>query len=218
MGSGLGADAPPRNDAGKNVHDHHRRTLMPAILLAPPTVEPITLAEAKSFLRVAHDDDDDLIASLIAAARAHVETATRRALLAQTWRIVRDAWPSGGRIAVAPAPLIAVTAARIRDDDGEAHAIDTAAFSFAAGAVPASLAFLPWSLPSPGVEENGIEIDIELGHGATAAAVPPPLVHAVRLLTAHWYEHRGILASGQAGAPLPVSITALIAPLRVMSL
>jgi uncharacterized phiE125 gp8 family phage protein len=191
---------------------------MPAILLAPPTVEPITLAEAKSFLRVAHGDDDGLITSLVAAARAHVETATRRALLAQTWRIVRDAWPAGGRIAVTPAPLIGVVAARIRDEHGEPHALDTAAFSFVAGAVPAELAFVPWSLPSPGVDESGIEIDVELGHGASAAAVPPQLVHAVRLLTAHWYEHRGILASGQAGAPLPVSITALIAPLRVVSL
>jgi len=191
---------------------------MPAILLAPPTVEPITLAEAKSFLRVAHGDDDGLIAALIAAARAHVETATRRALLAQTWRIVRDAWPAGGRIAVAPAPLIAVTAARVRDDNGDAHAIDTGAFSFAAGAVPAALAFVPWSLPAPGVADDGIEIDVELGHGTSAAAVPPPLVHAVRLLTAHWYEHRGILSSGAAGAPLPVSITALMAPFRVVSL
>jgi uncharacterized phiE125 gp8 family phage protein len=191
---------------------------MPAILLAPPTVEPITLAEAKSFLRVAHGDDDGLIAALIAAARAHVETATRRALLTQTWRIVCDAWPAGGRIAVAPAPLIAVTAARVRDDNGDAHAIDPGAFSFAVGAVPASLAFVPWSLPAPGVADDGIEIDVELGHGTSAAAVPPPLVHAVRLLTAHWYEHRGILSSGQAGAPLPVSITALMAPFRVVSL
>ncbi|MDQ2084340.1 head-tail connector protein [Xanthobacteraceae bacterium Astr-EGSB] len=191
---------------------------MPAILLAPPTVEPITLAEAKSFLRVAHGDDDGLIAALIAAARAHVETATRRALLAQTWRIVRDAWPAGGRIAVAPAPLIGVAAARVRDDNGEPHGIDTAAFSLVAGAVPAALAFVPWSLPAPGVADDGIEIDVELGHGTSAATVPPPLVHAVRLLTAHWYEHRGILSSGAAGAPLPVSITALMAPFRVVSL
>lgn len=190
---------------------------MPAILLTPPALEPVTLADAKSFLRVAHDDDDGLIATLIASARSHVERATRRALLSQTWRLIRDAWPSDGRIAVAPAPLIAVAAARVRDEAGVAHALDTDVFSFVAGVVPAMLSFAPWSLPAPGVV-NGIEIDVTLGHGAGAADVPAPLTQAVRLLVAHWYAHRGVLAGGQGGAPLPVSYAALVAPWRAVSL
>jgi uncharacterized phiE125 gp8 family phage protein len=191
---------------------------MPSILLTAPAVEPLTLAEAKSFLRVAHGDDDAVIAALIAAARAHVETATRRALLSQAWRLVRGAWPADGRIAVTPAPLIAVTAARVRDEHGDARALDTAVFSFVAGAVPALISFAPWSVPVPGVAANGIEIDVVVGHGATAADLPAPLVQAVRLLVAHWYEHRGIVENGQAGAPLPQTIRALVAPYRAVSL
>jgi hypothetical protein len=52
---------------------------MPAPLSPPPT-EPLSLVEAKNFLRVEHDADDELIASLIAAARNAVELATRRVL------------------------------------------------------------------------------------------------------------------------------------------
>ena len=88
---------------------------MSSILLTPPAVEPLSLAEAKAWLRVAHDDDDALIAALVASGRAHIEKETRRALIAQTWRIVRDAWPASGRIEAYPAPLRQVLAARVYD-------------------------------------------------------------------------------------------------------
>ena len=61
---------------------------MPAILLTPPVAEPLSLEDAKLFLRVEHDADDERIASLIAAARGEIELATRRVLMTQTWRLV----------------------------------------------------------------------------------------------------------------------------------
>ena len=42
---------------------------MPSILLAGPAVEPITLSEAKQFLRLEHNDDDGIITALIAGSR-----------------------------------------------------------------------------------------------------------------------------------------------------
>ena len=71
---------------------------MSAILLNPPAAEPLSLADAKSYLRVAHDDDDAIIAALIASARHHVESLTRSGLLTQTWRLILDGWPDTGRI------------------------------------------------------------------------------------------------------------------------
>ena len=62
-----------------------------------PAAEPVTVAEVKSHLRLQHASEDDLIAGLIRAAREEVERATGMALIDQTWRLVLDRWPRGGR-------------------------------------------------------------------------------------------------------------------------
>src|SRR3954453_18732577 len=101
---------------------------MPAILLIPPSTEPRSVTEAKAFLRVEHDDDDAVIAALIAAARGHVEALSRRALLVQRWRVVLDAWPADGRVSLRIGPLRSLIAARVFDAANNAHSIDVATF------------------------------------------------------------------------------------------
>src|SRR5688572_18738216 len=117
MHSGLAALRRPRMTEGET---------MPSILLAGPAVEPITLAEAKQFIRVEHDDDDDIIAALIAGSRIHVETQTRRALITQSWRLTRDVWPELGCVPVLPVPLRTLDAARVYKFDGSTLAIEVA--------------------------------------------------------------------------------------------
>jgi uncharacterized phiE125 gp8 family phage protein len=187
---------------------------MSAILIDPPADEPLALAEAKAFLRVEHDDDDIVIVALIAAARLHVEAQTRRALLSQGWRLIRDAWPPSGRIAVTPAPVRAVAAARVYDGAGVAHDVDPQ--TFVVDAAQASLSFPPWSLSPPGRAAAGIEIDVTVGYGDDADDVPEPLRQAIRMLVAHWYDHRGVLAAD--GTAMPQGVAALIAPYRTVSL
>ncbi len=189
---------------------------MSAILLTPPAVEPWTVAEAKSFLRVEHDDDDAIIASLISAARCHVEALTRRALITQTWRVVLDHWPDDGRIKLRMGPLRSVTAARVYDFANVASSIDIERFVVDAAAD--IIASPCWSLPIPGRCTAGIELDVELGFGGAATDVPDVLRHAIRTLVAHWYENRGLAAIGATVAMLPGSVNAMIASYRVLSL
>jgi uncharacterized phiE125 gp8 family phage protein len=61
--------------------------------IAAPTVEPISLAEAKLHLRVDFPDDDLLISSLIMAARFDAENKCNRALITQQWELVLDGFP-----------------------------------------------------------------------------------------------------------------------------
>ena len=191
---------------------------MPSILLSGPAVEPITLAEAKQFIRVEHNDDDDIITALIAGARIHVETQTRRALITQSWRLTRDVWPELGCVPVLPVPLRTLDAARVYRSDGSTQAIDVAAFAVDKIAAPARLAFTRGALPAPERAVAGIEIDVTCGYGNAAANVPEPLRQAIRLLVGHWYENRGLVALGHEIAVLPQSAAALIAPYRVLAL
>lgn len=52
-----------------------------------PSLEPITLADAKSYLRLDDTAEDALVSDLIVAARQGVECATGRSLLQQDWQI-----------------------------------------------------------------------------------------------------------------------------------
>jgi uncharacterized phiE125 gp8 family phage protein len=191
---------------------------MSAILLTPPALEPVSLADAKLFLRVEHDDDDDVIAALVAAARVQVEAQTRRALIGQTWRLVRDVWPAAGRLPIMPVPLQQVTAIRVFDADGAPHVLDAADFDVDTASAPAVLAFARGAPRTPGKLAAGIEVDITAGYGDAPDDVPPPLRQAIRMLTAHWYENRGVIAASGEVASMPASVASLIAPFRVLSL
>jgi uncharacterized phiE125 gp8 family phage protein len=185
------------------------------MLLQGPTVEPLTVAEAKAFLRVTHDADDAVVGALIAAARAQIEALTRRALLTQRWRLVLDHWPADRRIAWRIGPLRTLLAARVFDSAGVAHPVDPANFVLDASS---DRLIAPLAPPLPGRCHAGIELDVELGFGSDPAAVPEPLRHAVRTLAAHWYDHRGLIASGGGVALLPAGVATLIAPYRGLSL
>jgi uncharacterized phiE125 gp8 family phage protein len=189
---------------------------MSSILLTAPAIEPVSLAEAKAYLRVEHNDDDELIGALIAGSRIHVEAQTRRALITQSWRISADCWPEDGRLTVVPGPLQQLTAARVYDFEGLAHDVDVQAFVSDKGA--SVLAFAPWAVPAPGRVVAGIELNVTVGYGDAAIDVPEPLRQAIRLLTAHWYENRGLVTTGVNHSPLPSTVAALIAPYRMLSL
>ncbi|MFK8252231.1 head-tail connector protein [Ancylobacter terrae] len=188
---------------------------MPAILLAGPAVEPLSLAEAKDFLRIVHDAEDTLVGALVIAARTTVEALTRRVLIDQDWRIVRDAWPVSGLIGVPVNPLRTLVSAHVIDASGEAVPLPLDAFAADTARLPGLIRIERAALPEPGRPIAGIAIDVTAGHGPGAGDVPAPLVEAVRLLLAHFYEHRDV--AGPSGA-FPAALDALVAPFRVTRL
>ena len=59
-------------------------------LKTPPTSEPVTLSEAKSYLRITDTEDDAFVNALITAVRQRFESWAARSLISQTWTLWLD--------------------------------------------------------------------------------------------------------------------------------
>lgn len=182
---------------------------MSVTLLTPPATEPVSLEQAKAWLRVDTPDEDELIAGLIVAARGVIEQQARKCLLAQSWRITLDHWPDDGVIRLPLAPVMAVDAIRVKTSATGETLLASTGYRLDAAR---GLVLITAAPPLPAVMIGGIEIDVTCGYGATATDVPGPLRLAMRLMIARWYEHRGDGAGPEQ--TLPEELAPLMASFR----
>lgn len=192
---------------------------MSAILETGPALEPVSLAEAKAHLRLDAADEDMLLASLITAARMHVEVLTGQVLITQSWRLYFDAWPDKTRVEIPIAPLQAISSVTVYDAEGVGAVLPSASWLADVVSNPGRLVRNGSALwPDPGQCANGIEILLTAGHGDAAEDVPQTLRQAILLLAAHWFETREPVALGRQTIEAPHSVAALLAPMRRVKL
>jgi uncharacterized phiE125 gp8 family phage protein len=189
---------------------------MRRILVNPAAVEPLTLAEAKRWLRVDHAEDDGLIMSLVRMARERVEGRTGRALMAQGWKLILDRWPADGRLRLPVFPALSVTAARVIDAAGVATILSSTLYRLEPGEEPPVLSLD--NPPPPGRQRSGVEIDLVAGYGTAPEHCPEPLRQAVRLILADAYERRGPERADRARPVDVAEAERLIAPYRTLHL
>jgi uncharacterized phiE125 gp8 family phage protein len=188
---------------------------MSQILTTPPAVEPLSLAETKSHLRLTHADDDAYVSTLMISARRLVEAQYGICLLQQSWSIFRDQWPSDGIFTTPLFPVISVVDLKVYGDDDVAATIDPAHYYLDATSRPARIALRRGrAFPSPGRRTNGIELKLTTGFGTTAAAVPQFIKQALLIIIADWFGNRG----DGAGATIPISALELLAPYKNLRL
>lgn len=190
---------------------------MTVLLISPPAVEPVTLAEAKAHLRLTGSDDDDYLAAQITAARIQVETATRRLLIDQVWRLYRDDWPTDGRLDLPLAPVTEVVEITTYDADGTPTTLPPSGWTVDTASTPARLR-LTGAAPASTRAFNGLEIDVRCGYGPSGLSVPQPLRLAIMMLVARWWENREGFALGVVPSSIADAFEALVAPHRVMRL
>ncbi len=180
-----------------------------------PIVEPITLDDAKLFLRVTLPDEDALITRLITAARVFCEQRTYRPIAPHVCEVFYDRTLNPfGWLTLPVAPVTEVTSITTTDITGVATVVDPATYLVDLASDPPRIG-LPtagfWPFPLRAFQ--AIAVRLVLGY-----AVPPEdLLQAMRLLIGHYYENR--LAS-QAGvrndAVLPLGVNEILSPYELV--
>lgn len=192
---------------------------MTAYLLSGPAAEPVSLDDAKAYLKLDTDDEDALVTTLVTAARLHVEGTTGRALLNQSWRLVLDDWPSVGLLRLPVAPLQSLTAITAYDINGDPVTLSTDGVLWDAQAAP-TLLYLPAGFGDAVILRalQAIEIDYVAGYGTDPADVPATLRQALLLLVAYWFEHRDAVVLAGSGSVIPSGFDQLVGAYRSIRL
>ena len=201
---------------------------MNLILQTGPASEPITLAQAKTFLRIDTGAEDSLLQDvLIPQARQYAENWMRRALLEQTWDLFLDAVGDGAlssKIELPRPPLFVPesgTGVSVTwfDEDGTATAVDAGDYVVIADGEPGLVVLKSGeSWPTDAVRDyRSYRIRFTAGY-ASAAAIPRPIIGGVHRVLASLYDHREDLVIGTIVAELPLDAQALLAPYRVILL
>ncbi len=188
------------------------------LIQTPPSLEPVTLAEAKAHLRVGDAADDALITTLITAARQVAEQWLGRALISQTLRYLCDVEPSLATLQLPRPPLVSITSIKTYDDADSATAMPSSLYTSEPGGRVALRQGALW--PQPNRVMNGFEVIYVAGYGAAASDVPMAIRQGLLAHIAHLYTCRGDMqdstAISRAGFSLPAQAVALYAPYRVM--
>ncbi len=165
---------------------------MGLLLVTPPPIEPVTLAEAKSHCRVDADltADDSLLSSFIVAAREIAEQQCERSFILTAWQYTINFFPR--EIRVPRAPLIAIQSIQYVDNAGVLQTLDPGEYQATIGGEVTRIhnAYQK-NWPTTRVEPDAVRINFTAGYGSTAASVPLAIRQAILLMVNHWYEHRG---------------------------
>jgi len=155
--------------------------------------EPITLTEAKNFLRVDHNDDDDLISALITASRQMCEEYTRRILVTTTVDEYFDKFPTNkwenlsNLMYLSRGPVASVTSVSFVDEIGSTTEISTDAYLTDTISEPARVQSVAGWFAAAGVVNQVI---VRYVVGTDVSAIPKPLIQGMMLVISNLYDDR----------------------------
>lgn len=177
---------------------------MSKVRISEITLEPLTLAEVRQFLRVETAEENALLSMWISLAREACEQFTHRALITQDWKL--DV-PVASKVELSPGPVQAVLeVTHFRDGQNTVLAPMTYELVVQNGDALLLLKETPGS--------GRLSIAFRAGYGDDWNAVPLSLRQGMLRLVAHYHRFR----DASDTAAMPSAVSALWQPFRVFGL
>ena len=195
-------------------------------MLRPVLVSPstslllVTLADAKTHLKVDFTDDDALITALIVAAESFLDSYSGivgRALLTQTWSQAYDSFYARMKLRIGI--VSSVTSVSYYDVNNVQQTLATSVYQLLTDDLGSYVSLKPLQLwPLTFTRDDAITITWVAGYGGTASTVPTAIIIAMKMFVAHWYEFRGIILADRRLEQVPLAAMALLEPFKRTSL
>lgn len=190
-----------------------------SIVVIPPSGHPLGLGDAKLQLRIdAGDTDQDaLINRLIGAAHRHVENALGYPILRQTRETHYRGFPCG-TLKLDGGASPEVTAIIYFDNAGDEQTLAPSDYVLDAIARRPEVWRAPSvSWPSVPCRPGAVKVTWAAGW-EEADDVPEDMLHAMRLLIAHWDQNREGVIVGTISSEVQAGVEALLRPFRLPAL
>jgi uncharacterized phiE125 gp8 family phage protein len=181
-------------------------------IITQPSVEPVSLQQAKQWCRIDDDitDQDAVITMLVQAMREYAEDLTGRAFVQRTMELTLPCFPSGGVIEIPSPPLISVTHVKYYDLAGALQTVDPSVYEVDTNREPGLVrpAYLESWEPTRNVF-NAVRVRYEAGYAPVGSPtdyremVPARLKVWMQARLSTLFEHREQLVTGTIVAPLP---------------
>lgn len=177
-------------------------------LTVAPSVEPVTVAEAKAHCKVDHAADDDYFTNfLIPSARRWAESYTGRAFLSQTFVLKLRGFGCEPIVLPRP-PLASITSIAYTDGAGASATWAASSSGYQLEQPSGEMAMHASIRPAYGVSypstrdvPDSVVITYVAGYGAAATAVPVGIKHGVLMLIEDMYRQRGSEIVGTIATP-----------------
>jgi len=174
---------------------------MRLLALDDASVEPISLEEAKKHLRLEGvlDDEDDLISSMITAAREMAEGRLNRTLVRRVREVAACNW---GTIKLLKPPFVQVESVSYFDADGQSFDVDASDLSVSSIREPATVS-LRYGFPAPQLARQDEAIIVRYTAGYAPGEVPRMIVQWMLLVIGALYAHRESFVAGVSVTMIP---------------
>lgn len=187
-------------------------------LITAPTVEPISVTELKSQLRITGTSQDTMLGVLAKAARQHVEDYLRYSLMTATWELYLDSFPkSGDCIWIQKSPVTEITFLKYYNTEGTLTELSLNTDYIPDFNSKPCRIYEAYSKqwPAARVIPNAVIVKFKAGY-ETAAAVPDLIRQAILMVATTMYENPSDEVTGTQVNTIEANSLHFLKPLRAM--